>query len=587
MLSRLCSSSRPCLWSCSCALMACAAIYCDSLVAACVRPLGIHVPGALPSTSAALSAQSPLQGQLRGQSQRYSHSGFRVPPVLPPTSTATDAQALVGGVQGSFDGHIAQGQPEGHLGRPSEVQRHDQQSSDACIAYVRRVLKAQFDTLASELVSYGQNGSRRPAKLPEVFRGWPQRFSETGHGNLFRDALDARGDFEEQLVARFMLSGSKGRDLSVSCPWGSASAHTDGLLGGRWAPTSPSELPAHFTLDEIASLRGTHLSEDKPSDCSVDGHAQHPGDSRASSLEPLTLHWSGCDGGACKGIRGIARWMAATGLRGPLLFVGDSVTRQRHAAAVCDLRRSSCALRHRRQGRDRFPLDLRYLEVDDGGGRIWSGGLKMALYTSVRNSSVVLINIGLHGTGTVREVVELLLNASRENPSTRIVWAETTATHFENDAGYYQHQVECPHADLMRGNSTCQLPADLWCSPFDIRIFGNSIYNNETAKVFQELGADSVIPVLPIHALTQGRWDMHPETRSDAFSRVEGKNGRGDSVKFTRDCTHWIYSPAFYAPQWQMMLDVLQSTNKKGFTLSSLDCEEVPGETLRPTCRHI
>ncbi|CAK0820139.1 unnamed protein product [Prorocentrum cordatum] len=303
--------------------------------------------------------------------------------------------------------------------------------------------------------------------------------------DIFTTLPNGSAEFEEQLVARFAQKAPRGRDLVDSCPWGSASGHTDGLLAGRWAPTPAADLPAFFTEDEIASLRGTNPADTKNNDCLPDGHAQHPGVSQASSLEPLSLHWSACAGGACQGIRGVARWMAAAGLRGPLLFVGDSVTRQRHAAAVCDLIRSGCVLRESRgpkamqweceEGEGRVSLrmsaDLRFVEVSS-----WSGALKRELNNSVRiASSVVLANIGLHGTGYLREVLGILLNASRDDPSTRIVWAETTATHFEYEAGYYRHQVECLHADLMRGTSTCNLPADLWCSPFDIRAFGNSI----------------------------------------------------------------------------------------------------------------
>ena len=78
--------------------------------------------------------------------------------------------------------------------------------------------------------------------------------------------------------------------------------------------------------------------------------------------------------------------------------------------------------------------------------------------------------------------------------------------------------------------------------------------NIEVRKTFEKLSvAAADLPIVPMEALTRARWDMHPN--QPVLSKVIFAGG---VLSFREDCTHYVYSPTFYAPVWRAMSDILE-----------------------------
>merc|ERR1712194_3486 len=141
--------------------------------------------------------------------------------------------------------------------------------------------------------------------------------------------------------------------------------------------------------------------------------------------------------------------------------------------------------------------------------------------------------------------------------ATRTLWAETTPQHFQYPLGMFQRTQRC---NPVSNPSSCK-PEDWMCVPtgsMERTLATDAVGEERNGKVFgvfQSLGATDLIPILPLHKLALARWESHWDSLLGTFHFHYFSN---DSLAVALDCTHFAYSPTFYAPVWHELLQLLR-----------------------------
>lgn len=165
---------------------------------------------------------------------------------------------------------------------------------------------------------------------------------------------------------------------------------------------------------------------------------------------------------------------------------------------------------------------------------------------------MLVLNIGLHGFNPVVNKplwaeLRRALTEQRQGDGTRnsrIMWSETTAQHFYGAWGRASGEFMGAHTCYPNSDpETCD-PIAAICVPRENP--PSSTYNIAAQETLKKEGLVDLMPILPIERFTEARWELHDEGRNDFF-RYDANKG---TLHFRMDCTHQVYSPTYYQPQW-------------------------------------
>lgn len=435
---------------------------------------------------------------------------------------------------------------------------HNGQDTMSCEAYSRAMLLDQMQERSHAVLKFARD------KHVEFLSGLEHSFENSGNGV---EQLEKRWPDASNMMEHF-------------CPWGDKMEDHD----GKWVPTPKQDMHLYFTSEEIEALDGKAQGR-----CLPDGHAQS-GRKKHGSLEPLKLHWSGCENNKCKGMVDVARWMAQRD-RSELLFLGDSIIEQKYHAASCDLLRSGCSQVQDATAIEKTTPDCRgndcdileeKFECDEGKVKLSvkyhaftnydlyvsksgldprkQSGSKERLKEVISKAGVVVANQGLHGSDGVQEFLSVLegeAHVEGEDRKPHILWADSSSQHFEGEKGLFQKKTTC-----VPGNPASCRAADGICMPHGalqkssdtLPVFGGDLTLQPAVdSAFTKLNIKNVRK-LHDQYLTDARWDLHPE---GDYSRLRFQQD-GQTMEFGDDCTHFAYTPTFYAPLWHLMLKELE-----------------------------
>ena len=149
----------------------------------------------------------------------------------------------------------------------------------------------------------------------------------------------------------------------------------------------------------------------------------------------------------------------------------------------------------------------------------------------------------------------------REQDRLHVVWSETTAQHFAGQWGGAGGEYTTAHECAPTSDPESCHPADSLCVPRGgggAAAVGRMPQNAAAEAVLERLGLRGRIAVLPIERLTAPRWDLHDESTVATF-RFDARSG---ALHFRMDCTHQVYSPAYYAPQWHALFAALSGATR-------------------------